>query len=1031
MKTTSKSIRTIIYGIVTIAVIAAFLNIEKTWFDQEEAEVLTETENVTEPSKDNFNMNLQLRFTANQGQAGEDAKYHVEGAGHTVLFYKDKVEFRKMVSATQKNEIVLQFEDANQNPIIEGVDKLRGVANFFKGSDQSKWQTNVPTYASVLYKELYPGIDMAYIGVKGDLESEFYVLPGADYHQIELDYSGIISKKIRDDGALVLETALGELVENTPIAFQEINGNRHDVDVQYALLDNENIGFELGNYNSDFAVVIDPLLMFGRVVEGAGAGGEYAEDVAVDSEGNIIIVGSANSSFPVTDEIEGSNHEGGSGSDGIIIKADGNTGEVMSSALYGGSQGDNFRAIAIDASDNIYLTGITWSNDFPVVNAAQESKAGDDDAFMVIFNAALIIQVSTYLGGTGRDWGEEIAIDGEGSVYVAGRTNSMDFTVFNGFQMQYGGGSNGGFPSDAFITKYMHTGEVDYSTYLGGSNDERIAGIEVTGKGRVAVAGGTLSEDFFTTENAFQETFGGAHWGIGDIFVSLLNNIGNQMIYSTYLGGAKGDWATGIALDNNGNAVISGGTMSSDFNGESGPDTNVSDGIIGRLNLQFGDDFGDVTTSRTNIPGNDRLVGVEANENGEIIALGNTFGDTESYEYYGLDENNDFEKLFGTESTGFNWESLFIIGEHDIVLGGTYWDPDLPSGGKIALSLMQLISVGAEPLAFSVGFIFGGQSEGLNKGISDLNAIGSIDVYFDSLLAADNVDLNSIQLSPHILRSQNILIEITESDAPDNSNPLATFTLDLREELEGGSFNLYDQNAFIFYEVDDGIFNSLLKKELRTEGSDPTKVEIFIAHTAGDALGMVDLQLVDNSNPPNVLQTLFDDIPTESVTDYVSFDPAEVTFQITNADNSQQYGLYSYDLSSYTGQALVGTIVPDSLDIMVRELLLFDTLGNQIESIVTAIVENIPGTANAYELSSNYPNPFSSSTIIYYSLPESSQVSLRIYNAAGQEIVTLVNELQQAGSYEVTFNANDLPGGIYFYSITANDFVSVKKMMVR
>ena len=110
---------------------------------------------------------------------------------------------------------------------------------------------------------------------------------------------------------------------------------------------------------------------------------------------------------------------------------------------------------------------------------------------------------------------------------------------------------------------------------------------------------------------------------------------------------------------------------------------------------------------------------------------------------------------------------------------------------------------------------------------------------------------------------------------------------------------------------------------------------------------------------------------------------------------------------------------------------MFDTLGNQIESIVTAIEENILGIPNTYELSSNYPNPFSSSTVIYYSLPESSQVNLKIYNGAGQEIETLVDKLQQAGSYEITFNADDLPGGIYFYSITANDYVSVKKMLVR
>ena len=389
-----------------------------------------------------------------------------------------------------------------------------------------------------------------------------------------------------------------------------------------------------------------------------------------------------------------------------------------------------------------------------------------------------------------------------------------------------------------------------------------------------------------------------------------------------------------------------------------------------------------------------------------------------------MDENNDLIEEFEWEANGYSFQTFFFD-EEQIAIAANYWNPDVPSSGKITAASLHLDLLHAF-LTFTTGHAFQ-----LNKGTSDINETVIIDVYFDGLLVADNVELNAVQVSSHGLQSPNILVEITDSEAPDNSNPLASFTLNLIEELEGGSFNIYDQSAFFFYEVEDGIFNSLLKKELRTQSSDPGKVELFIAYTAPIDAGIVDIRLVDNNTPPNVLQTLFDDIPTESVTDYVSFDPNEVTFQITNADNSQQYGIYSYDLSSYTGQALVGTIVPDSLDVMAREFLLFDTLGNQIESIVTAIEENILGTPSAYELSSNYPNPFSSSTVIYYSLPKSSQVSLKIYNSAGQEIETLVNELQPAGSYEVTFNADDLPGGIYFYSITANDFVSVKKMLIK
>jgi hypothetical protein len=145
-----------------------------------------------------------LRFIADRGQTGTQAAFHVQGAGHTVLFYRDRINLRRIESKKEKNEIVLKFKGANHAPAVEGAGELPGVAHFFKGSDPHNWQTGVPTFESVLYRELYPGIDMAYIGDDGILESEFYVSPGSNHHQIQLDYQGIISKRIREDGALVL-----------------------------------------------------------------------------------------------------------------------------------------------------------------------------------------------------------------------------------------------------------------------------------------------------------------------------------------------------------------------------------------------------------------------------------------------------------------------------------------------------------------------------------------------------------------------------------------------------------------------------------------------------------------------------------------------------------------------------------------------------------------------------------------------------------------------------------------------------------
>ena len=117
--------------------------------------------------------NQNLQFVANHGQAGQEAKFHVQGIGHTVLFYEDKIEFRKRVPEKGENEIVLKFKGSNSNPNIEGKNKMTSLSNYYLGSDPNNWQVNVPNYSTVYYEQLYPGIDMAYIGNNGNLESEF------------------------------------------------------------------------------------------------------------------------------------------------------------------------------------------------------------------------------------------------------------------------------------------------------------------------------------------------------------------------------------------------------------------------------------------------------------------------------------------------------------------------------------------------------------------------------------------------------------------------------------------------------------------------------------------------------------------------------------------------------------------------------------------------------------------------------------------------------------------------------------------
>ena len=242
---------------------------------------------------------------------------------------------------------------------------------------------------------------------------------------------------------------------------------------------------------------------------------------------------------------------------------------LVYSTYLGGSLFDRGEDIAVDSSGNAYVTGRTFSTDFPTASPFQAFNAGTStgDVFVTKLNAAgNAVVYSTYLGGSDDDFGPDIAVDSSGSAYVTGRTDSTDFPTTNPFQATFGGGTFGG--GDAFVTKLNATGSaLVYSTYLGGSGNENTisetGGIAVDASGNAYVTGDTASTDF-PTASPFQAALGGTS-GFPDAFVTKLNAAGSALVYSTYLGGSGTERGFDIALDASGNAYVTGDTNSTDF----------------------------------------------------------------------------------------------------------------------------------------------------------------------------------------------------------------------------------------------------------------------------------------------------------------------------------------------------------------------------------------------------------------------------------------------------------------------------------
>ncbi len=249
----------------------------------------------------------------------------------------------------------------------------------------------------------------------------------------------------------------------------------------------------------------------------------------------------------------------------------GNASLVYSTYL-GGSDRDFGLGLALDGADNIYVTGYTDSANFPTQNACQETNPypGVADVFVTKFNATgTNLLYSTYLGGTGGDRAWDIAVDGAGSAYVTGDTNSNDFPTRNAYQ-----GTIHSFV-DAFVARIDTTqsgaASLVYSTYLGGSHFEESRGIALDGAGNAYVAGSTTSPDFPTTAGAFDTTCGtdgncnADPLYSSDAFVTQFNATGDDLFSSTYLGGSNREFCYDIALDGAGNLYVTGETESTDF----------------------------------------------------------------------------------------------------------------------------------------------------------------------------------------------------------------------------------------------------------------------------------------------------------------------------------------------------------------------------------------------------------------------------------------------------------------------------------
>jgi len=530
--------------------------------------------------------NAAICFEANHGQAGTEARFIARGPAYYFALSPTAatVSLRKFQSASADatahqgrasagrpvdfRSLRLEFVGADPEAEVAGEDELRGRVNYFLGDDPANWRTEVPLFARVRVRAMYPGINLVHYGNQQHLEYDFEVAPGADPQRIAIRVKGADRIALTEQGDLVLHLGDDEIRQPKPVIYQTIEGRRRAISGGYVLADARTVKFAVGEYDDRLPLVIDPVLSYSTYYGGTGK--DSAWGVAVGADGSVYVAGESMAGLPTTAGTSTNRYHGGTSGhgDAFVAKFDNSASNVIYLSYLGGAVDDVALGLAVDAQGNAYVTGYTDSPDFPRTNALFGSISGTPYPIVNIYPTDAFVAklgplgtnlvYSTFLGGNGVDSGVGIATDPAGNAYVAGYTQSTNFPTVNaqGSFTNYSGGYQ--INDDAFVTKLGPAGtNLVYSMFLGGTNLDRANDVAADAAGFAYVTGYTLSTNFPVTANAFQPWLAGA----ADAFVTVVAPGGGNPTTSTYLGGVGTNEAYRLTLDADSNIYVTGMTL--------------------------------------------------------------------------------------------------------------------------------------------------------------------------------------------------------------------------------------------------------------------------------------------------------------------------------------------------------------------------------------------------------------------------------------------------------------------------------------
>jgi fibronectin type 3 domain-containing protein len=473
-------------------------------------------------------------FIENGGQLSRDDILYYTLGPFRVGFTERSVVFAITDPREGMYSYEMEFSDA-RDVEPEGIDPEETYYNYMVG-EKDRWASGLPCYRKIVYEDLWPGIDLVYYFDENSLKYDLIVEPHADPSDIEFNLIGIDEAFIDKEGDLNLRTPFGTVSDSELVSYQEDDEITTDF-----VLEEDHLRFRIEGYDRTSPLVIDPLVQYCTYLGGTSSENNNIIDSMLYN-GDILISGiTYSSNFPVTSGVIDRTSLNG---EGFVTRMKGDLGSLVFSTFLGGENTDAIFGMDMDPSGNIYVSGLTFSKQFPITPGVMNETSKIDmietpwgyeelapDSFVSKMSSdGTNLVYSTYIAGNHTDYNRDLAVDDDGYAYVISSVASGDLPVKNAYQSEKNG------YNDFYLIKMnQNASDFEWATYLGGDDDEWSSegptDIKISSSGDVFITGISGSMDFPTTSSAYKQSTS-SRWMTGTL--TSFNSDGD-LIFSTYV----------------------------------------------------------------------------------------------------------------------------------------------------------------------------------------------------------------------------------------------------------------------------------------------------------------------------------------------------------------------------------------------------------------------------------------------------------------------------------------------------------------